>query len=182
MNEVLVLTGPCGVGKSSVAFECMQLLERAGISCAMVDAELAYFHPKPPGDPHGYAVAEAALRSLWLVYSEAGLRRLLLARVVENAQQLAIVERAVPNSRIQVLRLVASDDTIAARLEQREIGSGLAWHMRRAAEIAAATIGEPVDAEGPVAEVARDALERAGWLPASDSPSYRTSRLRASEP
>ena len=48
MPDVLVITGPCGVGKSSVAFECMEILERAGVPAAMVDAELAYFHPKPP--------------------------------------------------------------------------------------------------------------------------------------
>lgn len=81
MVDVLVLTGPCGVGKSSVAFECMEILEREGVACAMVDAELAYFHPKPSGDRHGYAVAEAGLRALWEVYAAAGLDRLLLARV-----------------------------------------------------------------------------------------------------
>ncbi len=164
--DVLVLSGPCGVGKSSVAFECMTVLEAAGVPAAMVDAELAYFHPKPAGDPHGYAVAEAGLAALWHVYAAAGHRRLLLARVVEDEEQRAIVERAVPGARIRVLRLVARPETIAARLREREIGAGLAWHLARSAEIARSTLGEPVDAERPVAEVARDALSRAGWLPA----------------
>lgn len=164
MIEVLVVTGPCGVGKSSVAFEAMALLEEAGVPAAMVDAELAYVHPKPPGDPHGYAVAEEGLRALWRVYAAAGLDRLLLARVVEDEVQRGIVERAVPGARIRVFRLVASADTIAKRLGEREIGSGLEWHLRRGAEIARARLGEPVDAERSVAEIARDVLERAGWL------------------
>ena len=163
MVDVVVLTGPCGVGKSSVAFECMNVLERAGVPAAMVDAELAYFHPKPPGDPHGYAVAEDALRALWRVYAAAGHTRLLLARVVEDDEQRGIVERAVPGARVRLLRLVASPSVIAARLAQREIGSGLAWHERRSAEIAASTLGEPVDAERSVGEIALDVLRRAGW-------------------
>ena len=164
MIEVLVLTGPCGVGKSTVAFECMELLERAGVPCAMVDAELAYFHPKPEGDPHGYTVAEAALRALWKVYEARGHVRLLLGRVVEDREQLAIVERAVPGANIRLLRLVARPETIGERLRKREVGSRLAWHVERSAQIASSTLGEPVDAERSVADVARDVLDRAGWL------------------
>lgn len=168
MVEVLILTGPCGVGKSTLAFECMTLLETAGVSAAMVDGELAYFHPKPPGDRHGYAVAEEGLRALWKVYAACGLRRLLLGRVVEDEEQLAIVTRAIPEAHVRLLRLVAAPSTVAQRLRGREIGSGLAWHEQRSAEIARSTLGEPVDAERPVTVVAREVLARAGWLPAPD--------------
>ena len=163
MVDVLVLTGPCGVGKSSVAFEAMNLLEQAGVAAAMVDGELAYFHPKPPSDPFGYAVAEAGLRALWPVYAAAGHTRLLLSRVVEDDEQLAIVVDAVPNARIRLFRLVAARETIVRRLRQREIGSGLAWHVERAEEIGRATMGEPVDAERSIDAIARDVLARAGW-------------------
>ncbi len=60
--DVVIITGPCGIGKSTVGFECMELLERAGVSAAFVDGELAYFHPKPAEDRWGYAVAEEGLR------------------------------------------------------------------------------------------------------------------------
>ena len=163
MTEIVVITGPCGVGKSSVAFECMNLLECAGVPAAMVDAELAYFSPKPPDDPFGYAVAEDALRALWRIYAARGLTRLLLGRVVENEEQLAIVERAVPGARTRVFRLVAARETIVERLRAREIGSALEWHVRRSDEIAGASLGEEVDAERPVSEIARDVLDRAGW-------------------
>ena len=163
MIDVLVLTGPCGVGKSSVAFECMNLLEAAGVAAAMVDGELAYFHPKPEGEPHGYAVAEQALRALWPVYSARGITRLLLSRVVENEEQLDIVRNALPGARIRLLRLVAGPATVATRLRGREIGSGLDWHLARSAEIARSSLGEPIDAERAVTDIARDALERARW-------------------
>jgi hypothetical protein len=57
MDDVVIVTGPCGVGKSSVGFECMEILERRGVAAAMIDGELAYFCPKPPDDAFGYAVA-----------------------------------------------------------------------------------------------------------------------------
>jgi len=158
-----VITGPCGVGKSSVAFECMNMLERDGVPAAMVDAELAYFHPKPPDDPHGYAIAEEGLRALRRIYASQGLTRLLLARVVENQEQLAIIERAVPGARTRVFRLVAGRETIVERLRTREIGSALEWHVRRSDEIAGANLGEELDAERTVAEIASDVLDRAGW-------------------
>lgn len=164
MPDVLIITGPCGAGKTSVAFECMEILERTDLSAAMVDAELAYFWPRPADDPYGYAVAEAALRAVWQVYAAQGIKRLLLPRVVEDAEQLAIVERAVPGARIQLMRLVASPEAIAERLRGREVGSAFDWHVQRAAAIARATLGDPVDAERPVGEIARDVLARAGWL------------------
>ena len=164
MTEVLIITGPCGVGKTLVAFECMEILERTELPAAMVDAELAYFWPRPADDPYGYAVAEKGLAALWQVYAAQGIDRLLLPRVVENEEQRLIVERAVPDARIQLIRLVASALAIRERLCTREVGSGLEWHVRRAAVVARATLGEPVDAERPVTEVARDVLERAGWL------------------
>ena len=34
--DVIIVTGPCGAGKSSVAFECMELLERAGVAAAVI--------------------------------------------------------------------------------------------------------------------------------------------------
>jgi len=163
MLDVVILTGPCGVGKSSVAFECMNVLEAARVPAAMIDGELAYVSPSDPRDPFAYRVAEAALRVLGPVYETAGKSRLLLARVVEDAEQLAIVERALPGSPIRILRLVARPETIRSRLRSREIGSGLAWHEQRSAEISVSRLGEPIDAERDVVAIAHDVLARVGW-------------------
>ena len=103
MKDVVIINGPCGVGKSTVAFECMNMLEGAGLPAAMVDAELAYFHPKPPKDPFGYAVAEAGLRALAGVYAAQGLARLLLSRVVENPGS------TVPGKLVAALRAQTSE-------------------------------------------------------------------------
>ena len=76
VSEVLVISGPCGAGKSSVGFECLELLQAGGVGAAMIDAELAYFHPKPDDDPQGTRVAEQALAAVAPVYAAAGIGRL----------------------------------------------------------------------------------------------------------
>jgi putative acetyltransferase len=164
MIDVVVLTGPCGVGKSSVGFDAMDRLASAGVKVAFVDGVLAHVSPTPPDDPFAYGTAERALRALWSVFAAEGHTRLLLSRVVEDETQLGIVQRAVPGSRVRLFRLVAASGTIATRLARREVGDGLDWHLKRSAEIGCSTLGEPVDAERPLREVVTDVLERTGWL------------------
>ena len=168
MREVLVISGPCGAGKSTVGFECLELLEAAGVAAAMIDAELAYFHPKPDDDPQGTRVAEQALAALAPIYAAAGIERLLLPRVIERRRHLELVHAALPGARLQVAWLEVSTETIAERLAEREVGSGLEWHLQRADEIRRNALVHylfdfVVDGEGPVRDVAVEALERAGW-------------------
>ncbi len=169
MQDVLVISGPCGAGKTSVGFECLELLEEHGVACAMIDAELAYFHPKPDDDPQGTRVAEAALAAVAPVYAAAGIERLLLPRVIERPRHLELVHTALPDTRFQIAWLEVPQETIAERLGAREIGSALDWHLRRAEEIrrnAAAhdLFDFTVDGDRTVREVALDVLARAGWL------------------
>jgi hypothetical protein len=163
--EVLVINGPCGAGKSSVGFECMEILEERGIPAAMVDAELAYFHPQRG---QGEDVAERALAAVWPVYRDEGIDRLLLPRVIEKERHLEIVERAVPGARIQIAWLDASPALVAERLGERERGSALQWHIDRAEEIRR-NAGDDfadfrVDAARDVRTIALDLLDRAGWV------------------
>jgi hypothetical protein len=168
VQEVLLISGPCGAGKSSVGFECLELLEAAGVAAAMIDAELTYFHPKPDEDPQGTHVAEQALAALAPVYAAAGVGRLLLPRVIERPRHLELVHAALPGARFQVAWLQVSTETIAERLAVREIGSALEWHLRRAEEIRHNALAHDlfdfvVDGERPVREVSLEVLRLAGW-------------------
>ena len=169
MRDVLIISGPCGAGKTSVGFECLELLEEQGLSTAMVDAELTYFHPKPKNDPQGTQVAEAALAAVVPVYSAAGIERLLLPRVIERPRHLELVHAAAPGARLQVAWLEVPQATIAERLAQREVGSALDWHLHRAEEISRNAAAHEVfdfvvDGDRPVRAVALDVLARARWL------------------
>src|SRR5436190_20293367 len=135
LRDVLVISGPCGAGKTSVGFECLELLEAGGVAAAMIDAELTYFHPKPHDDPQGTRIAEQALAAVAPVYAAAGIERLLLPRVIERPRHLDIVRAAVPGARFQIAWLDVPPETIAERLAAREAGSALDWHLQRAEEI-----------------------------------------------
>jgi len=169
LRDVLVISGPCGAGKTSVGFECLELLEAGGVAAAMIDAELTYFHPKPHDDPQGTRVAEQALAAVAPVYAAAGIDRLLLPRVIERPRHLEIVRAAVPGARFQVAWLEVPPETIGERLTAREVGSALDWHLRRAEEIRSNALAHDlfdftVDGGRPVREVSQDVLARAGWL------------------
>ena len=160
-----MINGPCGAGKSTVGFECMEILEEREIPAAMVDAELAYFHPQRG---MGENVAERALAAVWPVYRDEGIDRLLLPRVIEKQLHLDIVERAVPGARIQIAWLDVPPAVIAERLGGRERGSALQWHIDRAEEIRR-NAGDDfadfrLDADRDVRAIAVDLLDRAGWV------------------
>jgi len=167
---VLALSGPVGVGKTTVLVEIHDVLASHGVPHACVERDaLAYSWP-----PRGYFNEEAALENLaavWENFRAAGAGRLVVAGVVERAADLAGYRRAVPGARITVCRLTAAAATRAARLRAREVGAGLEWHLRRTEELEALLdvvrledFAVDNDAR-PVREVAAEVLARAGWLP-----------------
>lgn len=167
---LLVLTGPCGVGKTAVLHAAAERAAAAGAPHAAVDMDaLRACYPAPPADPFHTALGLRNLAAVWANYRGAGARRLLLADVVERAADVDAYRLAVPGARPLVVGLRAEPATLAARLQRRETGAALAWHVRRAAELAEVMARESVadlwietDGRAP-AEVAAEVLARAGW-------------------
>lgn len=167
----LLVTGPVGVGKTSVAFEVMELLEEHDVSHAFFDVDgLTYFHPKPPDDPFGERFAVDALGLLFPRLAERGIERLILARVLWERESLAAYARALPGATFTVVRLTAPLPVIEERLRRRELGSGLEWFLARAAELAAHWDAHPVEdalvetAGRSVREIATEVVAAVGWL------------------
>jgi len=74
---VLVIAGPAGVGKSSVAFEISLQLQSSGIAHALIDTdELDRIFPVPSDLP---LVTEQNLTAVLQTYRQRGVRRLILA-------------------------------------------------------------------------------------------------------
>lgn len=167
---VMIVTGPVGVGKTTVAAAVSDLLDRAAVPHAMVDADhLRWCYPSPPADPFRGALGLQNLAAVWANYREAGADRLVLADVVESRDQLADYRAAVPGASLQVVRLTAPLAAIERRLAGRDTGDALAWHRRRAAELAAIMARNRVEdllietADRSPAEIAREALSCARW-------------------
>jgi hypothetical protein len=167
---VLAVSGPVGVGKSTVLAEIHDVLVSRRVPHACVERDaLAYSWPE-----RGYFNEETVLENLaavWANFRAAGAGRLVVAGVIERAADLDGYRRAIPGARITVCRLTATGATRAARLRAREVGAGLEWHLARTEELnaimgAAHLEDFTVDnGERPVREVAVEVLTRAGWLP-----------------
>lgn len=168
--EVLVVSGPAGVGKSSTAFEASRLLAAANVDHALIDTdELDRLVPPPPDLA---SLTERNLGAVWAGFRERGARRLIVVGVfLDRATELAWVRRAVGGSRYTVVRLRASEETLAERVRRREIGAGaddqmsrtLAQH--RSMEDEGRADLQVVATEGrSVGEVAREVLRCSGWL------------------
>jgi hypothetical protein len=167
---VLLITGPVGVGKTSVAFETMEVLEERGLAHAFFDLDgLTYFHPKPADDFFGEGFALDALGLLVPRLRAAGVQRLMLARTLWERESLSRYRRALPDAEIAVVRLTAPLEVIEARIRRREVGSGTEWYLTQAREFHERWTSRAVDdvvvqtADRDVRSIAEEVVRTSGW-------------------
>lgn len=113
---VLVLTGPPGVGKTSVLTALVDALSDDDVAHAAIEVEaLRWAHPAL-----GREREMLHLEALSTMYREAGYDLLLLARTVETDQELLrLLEAASADERF-VVRLEARPATLVDRIVARE--------------------------------------------------------------
>ena len=155
------------------------MLEAAGVGHAMIDAdELDRISPAPADDPYKSRLTRRNLAAVWENLREAGAERLILTMVAASiADELSLVLEAIPEAAITVVRLRASEDELLERVRGREVGSGYGRQAARTIEQARLMGREPAEGralrEPPllddtsgrtVGDVAREVLDRAGWL------------------
>ena len=166
MTDVLVICGPAGVGKSSVAFEVSLQLDGNGVSHALIDTdELDRIYPVPEDLP---AITERNLRAVWSTYAERGVGRLILVGVwLDRRSETEWIRRAVPDARIAAVRLLANRETLVERVRNRERGTGLDGQLARTMQQLDASRDYPSESlpiatDGlPLIEVARQV--RGAW-------------------
>lgn len=168
---VLLLTGPVGVGKSTVADEASGLLSDANIAHALVDlARIGACWPAPPDDPWNERLVHRNLACIWSNFRTAGAHRLLLCRVLEARSLLRYVVEAVPGADITVVRLRAPLQVLHERIRARAAGASPDWYLDAATYLAEAMERSPVEDHcidnigGSAREVAEEVLRVAGWL------------------
>lgn len=130
---LLLITGPAGVGKTTIAFEVCVQLAAAGVAHAMIDLdETERLWPPPADDPHRERLNEANLRAMWANFAAAGASRLIVTAVMPDLTvHPALILRALPDADLTLVRLLASHADLESRLVTREIGSGLARQAPR---------------------------------------------------
>jgi hypothetical protein len=169
--EALLVTGAVGAGKTSVGRATGGVLAAHGIAGAFVDLDsIAEAWPRQPGDPFGPALMLGNLRAMWRNFRLAGARRLVVAGVIESADDRSAHELALDGTPMSVCRLVAPVPVLQERVRQREPLASRDWHVARAAELTAIldltdVADFVVDNEfGDPTVVAQTVLASAGWL------------------
>ena len=120
---VLILSGPIGVGKTTVADEVSTLIDdRIPHTFLDLDA-LCQTYPRPPGDRFGSILGLQNLRSAWANARASGSLNLILPRVVETTQELDQIAACIPGAAPLICQLEATPATLETRLKGREIGS-----------------------------------------------------------
>ena len=134
---LLIVTGAVGAGKTTVGYEVATVLAARGIPHTFVDFDaLTDTFPVPPDDRFQTRLALANLRDVWRNCEAAGSCNLIVAQVVETVAFRDAMVAAVGAPSSLLVRLRASVATLQRRVAQRDAGSGLEWHIARAAELA----------------------------------------------
>jgi len=167
---VMLITGPVGVGKSTIAAEAAWLLRQADVPHALIDLDrIEQCWPVPADDPWNERVSHRNLACMWANFRQAGADRLIFARVLETRSLLRRVTAAVPGAQVTVVRLRAPLAVLQERIRSREAGDP-DWFLGAAAHTAevferAQVEDHLVDNENrPAAVVAEEVLHRVGWL------------------
>jgi hypothetical protein len=168
---VLYVTGPVGVGKSSVVREAGRLLRDRWLPYAAVDTEwLGDSWPRPADDPWNGSVLFENLRDMWTNFRRAGATRLICAGVLADRASLSFVGEAVPGAEVTVVRLRAPISLIEERLRAREPEQARGWYIQFARELVLSM--EKADLDDHVLDnfdvsltaTATEALRLVGWI------------------
>ena len=121
----LLVCGPRGVGKSSVAFQVFLEVMGSGIKAGYVDLDqVSFCRPVPEDDPDNHRVKVRNLARIWSVYQQAGARCLVAAGDMNGPDVVDAYAAAVPELQLSVCYLDAAADTIRERLFARGRGEG----------------------------------------------------------
>jgi ribose 1,5-bisphosphokinase PhnN len=176
--EILLITGPAGIGKSTLCWEMGAQLTTAQVAHAIVETdELDRVFPRPATQaldaikPGTTDVSSLNLAAIWATYRTLGHSRLIMSGVMMHLDfDRRWILAAIPDAEITVVRLQATEPTLLARLDQREVGSGrdeqIERSLRQTRRMAAQTddvIRVPTDGKTP-GELGQVVLRQVGWL------------------
>ncbi|MDO4067166.1 hypothetical protein [Clavibacter michiganensis] len=172
MTDAVILTGTVGAGKTTTMHALGALLAERRIPHALVDMDaVRLLRPAPRTDPFQQELALRNLGDLSRNYREAGASVVIVAAVVERAEDLVSYAAALGSRDPLLVRLTVDAGEVQARIEERHLDDAhaLAWHSARAPELAAIIDraglgGHAIDTTSRTpAEVAAVIADRASW-------------------
>ena len=158
-----------GAGKTSVLGEASDLLARRHIAHAAIDLDalgLAHLPSAPDNDGVMYRNLESVCNN----YASLGVRRLLLARALEDRAELELCRRLVSAKNTVVCRLTASIEAMRQRVQTRESGVLQRKYVARVAKLNAILDRARLEdftvtnENRSLTEAAHEMLVKAGWI------------------
>ena len=111
---ILWITGPAGVGKSTVSWQLFTELAEAGVHVAFADADqFCMCYPAPPGDPGREQFKAQNLGTLVPRYRAAGAQCVIANGVLDPLR--GVYADLMPEAKVTVCRLRAGKDDVARR-------------------------------------------------------------------
>jgi hypothetical protein len=166
---LLIITGTMGAGKTTVLGEASDILSSRHIAHAAIDLDaLGIAHL--PSAPSNDGVMYRNLQSVCDNYASVGVRRLLLARALEDRAELELCRSIVSAANTVVCRLTASIETMRQRVETRESGISQRKYVDRVAKLnvildrARLEDFTVTNENRSLTEVAHEMLVNAGWI------------------
>lgn len=170
--ESVFLNGTVGAGKTTTGEALHQLLVSNGVSNAVIDLdELRRSWPAPSTDRFNHELELRNLQAVAANYREVGVRRFILAGVLEDPAEVGRYLAALGGGKLTSVRLDPSMAAVEARLRNRHEpdSAELSWHLLRSVELTQilneACLDDhvvTVSNESPT-EVARSVRALLGW-------------------
>jgi len=128
--RVLLLTGGVGTGKTTTAVEIGALLDARAEPSSVIDLDqLCWITPDERSGMGVPDVLHASLAAILPVHLRAGVRRLVLPRLLLAPADVDSLRVVLAGWEAVVVELTATDTTRAARIAGRDSGSTLAGHL-----------------------------------------------------
>lgn len=125
-GRILLICGPTGVGKSTIAFRLYMQYLNAHLTAGYVDLDqIGFISPARPHDPGNHQLKARNLAAMWRNCHAAGATHLVAAGPVENNPELQTYVDAFPAATITLCRLHAGPDELTRRVMSR--GDGGSW-------------------------------------------------------
>jgi|SRR5437588_7635102 len=164
-----MITGGMGAGKTTVLGEASDILALRHIAHAAIDLDALGLAHLTSGAGNN-DVMYRNLQSVCKNYASLGVRRLLLARAIEDRAELELCREMVSPTNTVLCRLTASIEVMQQRVQMRESGVSQGQYVARVAKLNAlldrARLEDfTVSSEGrPLTDVALEMLVKAAWI------------------